>query len=310
MRPRERSGVGIELLVDVDRGVEVVVGGFTYTEGPVWVPAARALLFHDIPSDRRLRWSDADGLETVASTTNKSNGMTLDRLGRLLICESTTHRIVRHEPDGEVTVMAERYRGRELNSPNDLAVRSTGDIYFTDPAYGRIPIYGVDRPRELEFQGLYRIRERDGEIELLRDDFGQPNGLCFSPDERRLYVADTERALVRTFVVDEAGTLSGDAVLAAPIGPALDFEDARRNVIPSGLVDGMKCDELGNVYVTGPGGIWVLDPAGEHLGTIQLAEDAANLTWGDDGLSLFCCCRTAIVRVPMRVRSGVRKVDT
>jgi gluconolactonase len=284
---------------------EAVASGFAYTEGPVWLAEASALLFHDIPSDRRLRWSERDGLQTVAQPTRKGNGMTLDREGRLLVCESAAHRVVRHEPDGRVTVLAERYEGRELNSPNDIVVRSDGDVYFTDPAYGRIPVYGVERPRELDVQGLFRIRARDGALELLCDDFAQPNGLCFSPDERRLYVNDTERAEVRAFDVAEDGTLRGDAILHAPVGPALAFEDARRNLLPRGFVDGMKCDALGNVYVTGPGGIWVLDPDGRHVGIVELSEDVANFTWGgDDGLSLFCCCRSALVRVAMRVRGA------
>ncbi|MBS1871495.1 MAG: SMP-30/gluconolactonase/LRE family protein [Actinobacteria bacterium] len=282
---------------------EAVASGFTYTEGPVWHAPSAALLFHDIPSDRRLRWSAAAGLETVAHPTGKGNGMALDRAGRLLVCESGAHRVVRHEPDGAVTVLAERYEGRELNSPNDLAVHSGGDVYFTDPAYGRIPVYGVERPRELDVQGVYRVRAGDGALELLCDDFAQPNGICFSPDERRLYVNDTERAEVRAFDVAADGTLRDGAILHAPVGPALAFEDARRNVLPHGFVDGMKCDERGNVYVTGPGGIWVLDPGGDRVGVVELPEDVANFAWGgEDGRDLFCCCRSALVRVRMRVR--------
>lgn len=292
-----------ELVDDVQP--QALAGGFTYTEGPVWHAASGSLPFHDIPSDRRLRWSEAGGVELVARPTRKGNGMALDRQGRLLVCESAAHRVVRHEHDGAVTILAERHEGRELNSPNDLVVRSDGDVYFTDPAYGRIPVYGVERPRELAVQGVFRIRAADGGLELVCDDFAQPNGLCLSPDERRLYVNDTERAEVRAFDVAADGTLRGGAVLHAPVGPALAFEDARRNLLPHGFVDGMKCDARGNVYVTGPGGIWVLDPRGRHLGIVELPEDVANFAWGGaDGLDLFCCCRSALVRVRMRVRGA------
>lgn len=289
--------------------VETVARGFTYTEGPVWDVADGSLLFNDIPADRRMRWHEDGRLEEVVSPTRKSNGMAFDLGGDLLVCESERHCVARWAADGTVTVIADRYEGLELNSPNDLAVHSSGDIYFTDPAYGRIPVYGIERPQQLGHQGVYRIRASDGELELLESDFVQPNGLCLSPDERTLYVNDTEVGHVLRFDVADGGTLSGGAPFHGPIGGGLSFDAALRNDLPLGLVDGMKCDERGNVYVTGPGGVWVIAPDGERIGVIELPEEVANFTWGGaDGRSLLLCGRTTLMRVAMDVTmAGARR---
>jgi gluconolactonase len=288
-----------------DPAIEVVATGFTYTEGPVWDERAQRLLFHDIPSDTRYGWSRAGGLTIVQRPTHKANGMAIDLEGRLLVCEQTLNRVARHEHDGTVTVLAAEYDGKELNSPNDLAVRANGDVYFSDPAYGRIPVYGEDRPQQLDFQGVYRVRAEDGGIDLVADDQVQPNGLCFSPDGRRFYVDDCELGDIWVYDVQPDGTLSGGRMLRQGVGVPCPWEDCLNDTLPSGYLDGMKCDELGNVYVTGLGGLLVLSPDGKDLGLIELPEDVANFTWGGgDGRDLFICCRTFIGRVSMTVRGA------
>src|SRR5438034_2761708 len=247
----------------VDEGVQVeqLGSGFTFTEGPIWNQAGRFLLFSDMPGDTRRRWDEQNGVEVVLSPSNKGSGMTLDADGRLIVCEHSTSSVVRMDPDGTGSgreVLASHYQGKELNSPNDVVVHSSGAIYFSDPTYGRMPVFGVEREQELDFQGVYRLRPEGGDPQLLVDDFVQPNGLCFSPDESLLYINDTDRAHIRVFDVAGDGTISNGRVLAEGIGTG-DLESGEP-------VDGMKCDEHGNVWVTGPKGVWVFTPEGEHLG--------------------------------------------
>src|SRR6266513_6243199 len=188
-------------LVDEDAELERLGTGFTFTEGPIWNPDG-FLLFSDMPGDVRRRWDPDSGVTEVANPSNKGNGMTLDNDGRLIVCEHVTSSVVRMDPDGRGggrEVLASHYEGRELNSPNDVVVKSDGAIYFTDPTYGRMPGFGLEREQELDFQGVYRIQPGNGEPQLLVDDFDQPNGLCFSPDESLLYVNDTTRAHIRVF---------------------------------------------------------------------------------------------------------------
>src|SRR3954462_10033179 len=204
-------------LVDEDAEVERLGTGFTFTEGPIWNPAGGFLLFSDMPGDTRRRWDASSGVTEVAKPSNKGNGMTLDNEGRLVVCEHVTSWVVRMDPDGAGggrEVLASHYEGKELNSPNDVVVKSDGAIYFTDPTYGRMPGFGIEREQELPFQGVYRIAPGGGDPELLVDDFGQPNGLCFSTDESRLYINDTEKTNIRVFDVNADGSLSNDRELA------------------------------------------------------------------------------------------------
>ncbi|HEY1854269.1 MAG TPA: SMP-30/gluconolactonase/LRE family protein [Solirubrobacterales bacterium] len=285
-----------------DPTVEVLATGFAYTEGPTWQQAEQRLLFHDIVEDIRYGWTAADGLTVVKQPTHKGNGMAVDVEGRLLVCEQTLNRVVRHELDGSITVLAAEYEGKELNSPNDLAVRSNGDVIFSDPAYGRIPVYGEDRPQQLDFQGVYRVRGDGGGLELLTKDQVQPNGLCFSPDEQRFYVDDCELGDIWAYEVAADGTLGDGSVLCEGIGVPCPWEDCINDTLPSGYLDGMKCDERGNIYVTALGGVLILSPAGEKLGLIELTEDLANFTWGGpENRDLFVCCRSFIGRVTMAV---------
>ena len=283
----------------VDEGVQVeqLGTGFTFTEGPIWNPDGQFLLFSDMPGDTRRRWDEQNGAQDLLSPSNKGNGMTLDADGRLLVCEHTTSSVVRMDPDGTGSgreVLASHYEGKELNSPNDIVVHSDGSIYFTDPTYGRWPGFGIERECELDFRGVYRLPAGGGDLELLADDFDEPNGLCFSPDASLLYINDTPRAHIRVFEVQADGSIANGRMFAEPIGE-YDLEKG-------GLVDGMKCDERGDIWVSGPGGVWVFSPEGEHLGVVEIPESVGNLTFGGpDWTWLFVPATTSLYRVQTKV---------
>jgi len=287
-------------LVDSQAQVEKLATGFTFTEGPLWNKEGRYLLFSDMPADIRRRWSQGAGVTEVANPSNKGNGMTYDAQGRLLVCEHVTSSLVRMDPDGtggNRETLASHYEGKELNSPNDVIVANDGSIYFSDPWYGRMPVFGIERERELGFQGVYRIAPDGGDPQLLVDDFEQPNGLCFSPDESLLYINDTPRAHIRVFDRQPDGTIGNSRMF---------FENIGSGVIEEGIPDGMKCDEHGNIYVTGPGGVWVIGPDAELLGVIEVPENVGNLNWGGDGWSdLYMPSTTSLYRISMKV-SGNR----
>jgi gluconolactonase len=291
-------------LVDESAEVEQLGTGFTFTEGPIWNPEG-FLLFSDMPGDVRRRWDPDSGVSEVANPSNKGNGMTIDNDGRLVVCEHVTSSVVRMDPDGRGggrEVLATHYEGRELNSPNDVVVKSDGAIYFTDPTYGRMPGFGIEREQDLDFQGVYRIAPGGGDPQLLVDDFDQPNGLCFSTDESLLYINDTTRAHIRVFDVQSDGTIANSRVLAEGIGSgSLEIGD---------LVDGMKLDERGNVWVTGPGGVCVFDPDGNHIGTVEVPENVGNLNWarppgGSDWNWLMIPATSSVYRIQCKV-SGNR----
>ncbi len=287
-------------LVDEDAELERLGTGFTFTEGPIWNPDGY-LLFSDMPGDVRRRWDPDSGVSEVANPSNKGNGMTIDHDGRLIVCEHVTSSVVRMDPDGRGggrEVLATHYEGRELNSPNDVVVKSDGAIYFTDPTYGRMPGFGIEREQDLDIQGVYRIAPGGGDPQLLVDDFDQPNGLCFSTDESLLYINDTTRAHIRVFDVAGDGTIANSRVLADGIGSgSLEIGD---------LVDGMKLDERGNVWVTGPGGVCVFDAQGEHIGTVEVPENVGNINWGGpDWNQLFIPATTSVYRIQCKV-SGNR----
>ena len=204
-------------LVAEDASVDQVCTGFTFTEGPIWHPGEQCLYFSDIPEDKRRRWSAADGASDVRHPNNKGNGMTLDADLNLYICEHVTSVLARETPSGERQVLASHYNGKELNSPNDVVVKSDGSVYFSDPWYGRMPVFGLERDRELGFQAIFRVAT-NGEVHCEVDDFDQPNGLCFSPDESILYVNDTTRAHIRVFDVGEDGSLSNGRMFAENVG--------------------------------------------------------------------------------------------
>jgi gluconolactonase len=280
-------------LVDENVEVEQIATGFTFTEGPIWMSDG-SLHFSDMPGDKRRRWHPDEGVTVLRDPSNKCNGMTLDNDGNLIVCEHVTSSVVREKPDGTRETLATHWQGKELNSPNDVIVASDGSIIFTDPTYGRMPGFGIEREQDLDFQGVYRLPAGGGEIELLIGDFKQPNGLCFSPDESLLYINDTTRAHIRVFDVGPNHALSNDRVFAKNIGDG--------DLAKGGLVDGMKLDEQGNIYVTGPDGVWVIGTDGEHLGTIEVPESVGNINWGDDDWrSLYIPSSTSVYRVRMKV---------
>jgi gluconolactonase len=227
--------------------------------------------------------------------SNKGNGLTYDADLNLLVCEHVTSSLVRERRGGGRETIASHFRGKELNSPNDVCVRSDGSIYFSDPWYGRMPVFGEERERELGFQGVYRIPPGDGELELVvaEDEFEMPNGVCFSPDESLVYINDTPRAHIKVFDAQPDGSLANGRMF---------FEGIGSGVIEEGIPDGMKCDERGNIWVTGPGGIWVISSGGEHLGVIPVPENTGNLTWGGpDWKWLFVPASTSLYRVKTKV---------
>jgi gluconolactonase len=280
-------------LVDENADVEQIATGFTFTEGPIWMPDG-SLHFSDMPGDKRRRWHPDEGVTVLRDPSNKCNGMTLDNDGNMIVCEHVTSSVVRESPDGGRETLATHWGDKELNSPNDVIVARDGSIIFTDPTYGRMPGFGLEREQDLDFQGVYRIPAGGGDLQLLVDDFAQPNGLCFTADESLLYINDTTRAHIRVFDVGADHQLSNGRVFAENIGTA--------DLAKGDLVDGMKLDERGNVYVTGPEGVLVFSPDGEHLGTIKIPEPVGNLNWGDDDWkSLYIPASTSVYRVRMNV---------
>ncbi len=280
-------------LVDADATVETLASGFTFTEGPIWNKAEQCLYFSDMPADIRRRWSEADGISEIRNPSNKCNGMTYDAAGNLYVCEHATSLLVREAPDGTRTTIASHLGDKEINSPNDVVVKSDGAAYFSDPIYGRVPVFGRERDQDLDFQGVYRVPPGGGETQLLAKDFDQPNGLCFSLDESQLYINDSPRAHIKLFDVNADGTISNSRMF---------FENIGSGVIEEGIPDGMKLDERGNIWVTGPGGIWVISPEAEHLGLIPIPENAGNLNWGGPNWDeLYMCCSTSLYRVKTKV---------
>ncbi len=270
--------------------VEQVATGFGFTEGPVWDRVGGRLIFSDMKHDHMRAFSPGAGVTTFRKPSNKGNGNAFDREGRLLTCEHATSRLVREERDGSFFVLASHYQDRELNSPNDLTVKKDGSIYFSDPTFGRIrEDVGVPRPLTLDFRGVYRVSPDGSDLRLLVDDFEQPNGLCFSPDESQLFINDTPRLHIRVFDVKKDGSISGGKVWAETTGEG------------EGRPDGMKLDSAGYLYCTGPGGVHIFDTAGVCLGVILTPERPTNFAWGDpDRRSLFITAQTSLYRARVK----------
>jgi sugar lactone lactonase YvrE len=248
-------------------------------------------LFSDIPNSRTVRYRplpEGPEITTFRHPTGNSNGLTLDLQGNLIACEHSTRRVTRVDANGTVETLADAYEGKRLNSPNDVIVRSDGAIFFTDPPYG---LRNLSEGKELPFNGVYRL-DANGSLHLLADDFERPNGLAFSPDEKTLYVDDSARFHIRAFDASPDGSLSGSRVLAE-LKPRPDER---------GVPDGMKVDSEGNIYCTGPGGVWIFNTAGRLLGRIVMPEVTANLAWGDADLStLYLTGSTSLYRLRLSV---------
>ena len=296
----ERLDRRLDRLIATDAVVEKVADGLTWAEGPLWEARSGALLFSDVPRNAIFRWRPDDGVtlaiprsgytgeEPFTGPEPGSNGLTFDREGRLVLCQHGNRQVVRRERDGAVTVLADRFEGRRLNSPNDLIHHPGGDLYFTDPVFG-LP-GGFDDPgRELDFQGVFRVGS-DGRVHAVVRDLRAPNGLAFSPDGRVLYVANSERSrpVWMAYDVSPDGIVSGGR----------QFAEASAWVQPGDNVpDGMMVDRHGNVFATGPGGVHVFAPDGTRLGRIIVGVPLGNVAWGDHGM-LFIAANHWLVRVP------------
>ena len=284
--------------------IEKVLDNLQFAEGPVWVRNGGYLLFSDIPANAIMKWTPG-GAASVFRTpvfTREfpkgiqigSNGLTLDRQGRLIACEHGNRRVSRTEKDGAITTLADRYDGKRFNSPNDVVCKRNGDIYFTDPnsvARNNPPDPHGDFRQELDFNGVYRVTTA-GKLELMTKDVPYPNGLAFSPDEKKLYIANTRPGKFwMVYDVESDGKLAnGKKFLDVNSEPG------------DGVPDGMKIDQGGNLYATGPGGVLIISPQGKHLGTIQLPEVPANCAWGDDGRTLYMTARTGLYRIRLKAR--------
>lgn len=268
--------------------LEHVAAGFGATEGPVW--RGDHLLFSDVPRSRTVRWRmlpEGPEVCTFLHPTGKGNGQTLDHAGRLIRCEQGDRRLVRIECDGCVTVLAETHSGKRLNSPNDVVVHSSGAIYFTDPPFG---LDNLRDGKELPFNAVFRL-DPDGTLTPVATDCAMPNGLCFSPDERTLYVADTPALNVRAYDVRADGTLTHSRVFADMASPDI------------GRPDGIKVDDRGNLYCTGGGGVRVVSPDGVLLGRIRTPEQSRNLAFGDDYLhTLYVTAGCGLYRIRLKSR--------
>jgi gluconolactonase len=293
-----RRATALDALLPTDARIEKLADGFTFIEGPLWRPT-NALWFSDVVGNVVRQWTPDgkvteilrpggyDGNALPAGGFIGPNGMTSDKDGAVLLCQHGNRRIARIDRDRKITTLVDTFEGKKLNSPNDLVHRSDGSLYFTDPPYG-LPKQDDDPAKELKFNGVYRLH--NGKLQLLVNDMTRPNGLAFSPDEKTLYVAnsDPQKKLWMRYDVAADGSVSNGRVFFDVTAETAD-----------GLPDGLKVDTQGNVYATGPGGVWIFAPNGEHLGTIKPTEVPANVGWGDDGKTLYMTARTGLYRIKL-----------
>ena len=303
----ERLDPAIDDLIPMDAQIEILAEGFDWAEGPLWVPELEGIIFSDIPPNKIFLWQEGIGHKEYLSPsgfTGKierkgepgSNGLLRSPDGKLVLCQHGDRRMAYmdaswEDPSPAYITLADKYDGKKLNSPNDAAFKSNGDLYFTDPPYGLEK--NVDDPaKELPYQGVYRV-DPEGMVTLLTSEMTRPNGIAFSPDEQTLYVAnsDPKKAIWMAYEVTEDGTLQNGEV----------FFDATAWVgKEKGLPDGLKVDTQGNIFATGPGGVWVFSPEGKHLGTIKTTQATANCAFGNsDGTSLYITADMYLLRVKL-----------
>ena len=291
-------------LVGPSAQVEKLADGFKWAEGPVWYPEKKCLLFSDIPRNTVYSWAPGVGIQEFLKPSGYtgsqprggevgSNGLLLDSSGRLVLCQHGDRQIARLEPNRTFTTLAEYYQYRRFNSPNDGVFRSNGDLYFTDPPYG-LEKGNEDPAKELMVNGVYRVSVA-GQVQLLTTELKCPNGIAFSPDEKTLYVANSDPAkpIWMAYSVLDNGSIANGRVFFDATALAKDNK---------GLPDGMKVDKKGNVFATGPGGVLVFTPAGKHIGTIYPGEITANCAWGDDGSVLYMTCNMNLCRIKTLTR--------
>lgn len=287
----DRDAVFEKLSIEFPKNpaVQVSFGKFEhFTEGPLWDPHG-FLLFSDIYGDRIYKWKTPGPVVTYRENAGFPNGLTFDQQGRLLICNQKLRRLERIEANGDVTVLADAWEGKKLNAPNDVVVRKDGTIYFTDP-FWKFPPGSI---QELSFQAIWRINP-DGTLSIAAQDFGLPNGIAFSPDEKLLYLGDTSRKKLYEFEIKADGTLANRKLFA-------DLASSE-----AGAVDGMKVDKRGDIFTTGPGGVWVFDKTGKHLGTIRAPAIPANVAWGDsDYRTLYLATPQAVYRLRTKIEGLV-----
>lgn len=295
-----RLDPALDALVPKDASIEKVAGGFTFIEGPLWRPNG-ALWFSDVVGNVVRQWTPDgkvielfrpggyDGNSLPAGGFNGPNGMTSGKDGTVLLCQHGNRRIVTIGKDMKMTTLVDNFEGKKLNSPNDLVYRSDGTLFFTDPPYG-LPKDDSDPAKELKFNGVFKLA--NGKLEAIVKDLNRPNGIALSPDEKILYVAnsDEKHRFWMRYDLGSDGTVSNGKVLA-------DVSAEKEE----GLPDGMKVDSQGNLWASGPGGLWIMSADGKHLGTLKLPEQPANCAWGDDGKSLYMTARTGLYRIKAAV---------
>jgi gluconolactonase len=303
----ERLDNRLDRILAPEARMERLADGFDWSEGPVWIRDGGYLVFSDVPQNTAFRWKPGEGISIFLKPSGYtgprprpnpsggeagSNGLVVDPQGRLVLCQHGDRRVARREGDQFIT-LADRYQGKRFNSPNDAVYRSNGDLYFTDPPYG-LPGLNGDPAKELDFNGVFRLA-KDGTVTLLTREMTFPNGIAFSPDEKTLYVAnsDPKKALWMAFPVRDDGTLGTGRV----------FFDATAWVASKkGLPDGMKVDRAGNLFATGPGGVHIFDPDGSHLGTLATGVPTANCGFGDDGSTLYITADMYLCRLRTKTR--------
>jgi gluconolactonase len=278
---QESASPELSRLVSSEAKLEKLATGLKFVEGPVWMPS-NFLVFSDIPADELKRWGDGT-LTTFRAPSHQSNGNTIDRQGRLVTCEHRGRRVTRTEYDGSITVLADSYEGKPLNSPNDVVVQSDGTIWFTDPPYG-IP---KGQKQEQERNNVFALDPQTKQLRAVVSDFDRPNGLCFSPDEKKLYIADSGKPRhIRVFDVTPDHQLTNGRLFAT---------------IDKGAPDGIRCDREGNLFSSAGDGVHVFSPDGKLLGKIPVPETPANLCFGGaDGHTLFITARTSLYAIPTR----------
>lgn len=294
-------------LVPANVMIERIVSGRKWVEGPLWNRSEGYLLFSDIPTNSVFKWQHGKGTSVFlkpSGYTGKatfdgpepgSNGLTFDHNGRLLLAAHGDRHIVRLEKNGKRTILVDRFEGKRINSPNDLALKSNGDLYFTDPPFG-LPRSYDDPRKELAFQGIYKY-SKDGKLTLLANDIKAPNGIAFSPDEKRLYISNADRsnAVWMVFDVKPDGGIENGRILF----DATSFAKSK-----PGAPDGMKVDRDGHIFAAGPGGVYVIAPDGTHLGTIDLGAPTGNVAWGEDGSTLFITSNQSIYRLRLSTKGA------